>query len=680
MDAGDLMSDAVLKGMWTKIVTAAERTLTKEFDCGGDPELVAKKYAAKIERIGKDIKQRLARERLNALSTLGDEDEETPWRGTGEGEERVWMVITMGDKLRGVTLVTLPQFTPTNLSPPPNQVVEHQQVAETQFAETENLTLRRALEYAAVGIAVFPLHNVYDGICSCNQASECKSAGKHPLARLVPNGVKDATTEPALIKRWFEAHPHANLAIAMGGVLRLIALDSDPRNGGDASVFDLVEAHGGEWLETHTVRTGGNGNHFIYRLPEGVEIHKGKIAPGIDVKAEGGYLVAPPSLHASGRSYEVEKNVDIAFASEWIIEELTRPADVQPKNMNSRWNVREALGNAFESISAAAARGADWKQSLAAGAGGVAGGFINPAAGEQRAQNKEVGLLERRVGSARQREEQRWDNLYKRSRATNEAMEPERAARDAQSKTSQGERELIVKLYNEVDDFDPDSPDPRTQEVVARASAAGVPLMKKSRRDRTSMQVTPDGRVFLHDGGGNVREAADPKTGQPFNVARPGAFKLDTLTDDMFGLPSDKQIEDMARSRVPQAAKTRRIRPEVERMFSNQDGQFDQQALDDAIRLKQVSISDAYENVDPPGVEQALARERERVRSTTAGKRQMVADFRLRLGNARPNPTGEAMPVGVLTEKFRQILALPPKQQQEQIKQFYAALPMLNLQ
>ncbi len=81
MDAVDLMTDAVLKAMWTKIINSTERTLEKEFDTGGDPELVARKYAAKIEKMGKDIKQRLARERLRAFSSMGDEDTDAPLAG-----------------------------------------------------------------------------------------------------------------------------------------------------------------------------------------------------------------------------------------------------------------------------------------------------------------------------------------------------------------------------------------------------------------------------------------------------------------------------------------------------------------------------------------------------------------------------------------------------------------------
>jgi hypothetical protein len=181
-----------------------------------------------------------------------------------------------------------------------------------------------ALTWAGQGAAVFPLYGVADGVCDCREGSECRSAGKHPLARLVPRSVKDATTDPETIRRWWASAPLANLSVAMGGPHRLLAVDVDPRAGGDASLCDLVEAHGDEWLETFTVRTGGNGHHFIFRLPEGVEVHRAKLAPGIDVKAKGGYLVAAPSAHASGRRYEVEKNTYAAEAPAWLVEELTR--------------------------------------------------------------------------------------------------------------------------------------------------------------------------------------------------------------------------------------------------------------------------------------------------------------------------------------------------------------------
>jgi hypothetical protein len=379
MDAGDLMSDAVLKGMWTKIITATERTLIKEFDCGGDPELVAAKYAAKIVRIGKDIKQRLARERLRAFYEMSEADGETPENEPPERETEAHKEEKRNGKYNGGQyeggnfeendngFVFYPDnivppteqenlkkpessaIHPDNVVPPtPAQPVEIQQVTKPIISETAKTPLEYALEYAAQGIAVFPLHTVFDDICSCRKGSECKSKGKHPRWHRadLPNGVDNASTDPAQIKIWWERWKDANLAIAMGGEHRLIALDSDPRNGGDASVCDLAEAHGNDWFDTYTVRTGGNGNHFLYRLPHGVEVHRKDIAPGVDVKAAGGYLVAPPSVHASGRNYEVINNVEIAVAPDWLIEELTRAADVQPSKVIDFQERSQTYGNA----------------------------------------------------------------------------------------------------------------------------------------------------------------------------------------------------------------------------------------------------------------------------------------------------------------------------------------------
>ncbi len=72
------------------------------------------------------------------------------------------------------------------------------------------------------------------------------------------------------------------------------------------------------------------GWHFLYRLPEGVEAHRGKLAPGIDIKAAGGYHVALPSIHPNGQRYEVEKGRYPAPAPSWLLEELTRKVDEPP--------------------------------------------------------------------------------------------------------------------------------------------------------------------------------------------------------------------------------------------------------------------------------------------------------------------------------------------------------------
>lgn len=221
----------------------------------------------------------------------------------------------------------------------PKSVV--QEPAKVAAPENENAesTLEWALWWASQGIPVFPLHEVYDGICTCTCTrkkcgagthgcgSECDSKGKHPRTG---NGVDNATTDTEQIKAWWRKYPTANIGGAMGGEPRILAVDIDPRSGGDASLHDLTEAHSGQWLETKRHKTGSGGWHLFYTIPEGVTFRKGKLAPGIDLKYTGGYVVLPPSIHLSGSNYAIEEQRDAASAPVWMLEELTRTPDVQP--------------------------------------------------------------------------------------------------------------------------------------------------------------------------------------------------------------------------------------------------------------------------------------------------------------------------------------------------------------
>ncbi|HEX8354173.1 MAG TPA: bifunctional DNA primase/polymerase [Pyrinomonadaceae bacterium] len=326
--SGDLAGGQVLKGRWTKWENTAQAILEAEFDAGGDPALVAEARAAKLIQMGKAIKQKRAREVLrSALTRSADVIADGPASYPAEpSTAQILAEVDAGAWDSGKDSVTDSEGDPREISlggtleAAPVQTFAEEAGAE----ESESEALPFALDMAEQGLAVFPVYGCTDGVCHCRKGSECRSAGKHPIPALTPRGVKNATTDTAKIRRWFAKEPHANLAWAMGGSLRLIGVDVDPRSGGDASLCDLVEAHGDAWLETFTVRTGSLGTHFIFRLPEGVEPHRAKLAPGIDLKAEGGYLVAPPSVHASGRRYEVEKNIYIAEAPVWLVEELTR--------------------------------------------------------------------------------------------------------------------------------------------------------------------------------------------------------------------------------------------------------------------------------------------------------------------------------------------------------------------
>lgn len=155
--------------------------------------------------------------------------------------------------------------------------------------------------YARRGHPIFPLHSVDDrGHCTCGDSACGRSVAKHPRTRA---GLLDATTDPAQIERYWRRWPDANIGLRTGA---LAVVDVDPRNGGDDGLLDL-ERQIGELPETVTVNTGGGGLHFYFASPGAVPSRSnlGGFA-GVDLKADGGYVVAAPSLHASGRRYEFD--------------------------------------------------------------------------------------------------------------------------------------------------------------------------------------------------------------------------------------------------------------------------------------------------------------------------------------------------------------------------------------
>ena len=161
-----------------------------------------------------------------------------------------------------------------------------------------------ALEHAALGIPVFPLHPLYkSGTCSCRRGAECDSPGKHPL---VDGGFHVATTDREQIRSWWKRWPKANIGGRTGG--EWLVVDVDPRNGGDESLA-AFEAEHGALLRTAVVRTGqydgGRGRHFWFRA-DGIDVGCRRPFAGIEIKADGGYVVLPGSTHFTGVPYEWE--------------------------------------------------------------------------------------------------------------------------------------------------------------------------------------------------------------------------------------------------------------------------------------------------------------------------------------------------------------------------------------
>jgi len=199
------------------------------------------------------------------------------------------------------------------------------------------------LAYARLGLSIVPVHGIVGGICTCGK--DCgKNAGKHPIARLVRQGVKDASTCLETVSGWCRAWPAANVAIASGSVSGIVVVDAD----GEAGVAELKRRG---YPVTWTARSGSGGLH-AYLVHPGHCVGNWKI-PGIgELRADGGYVVAPPSRHRSGGRYEWLEgfspwDVDLAPAPEWVpLEEpqemprVSPPASVGPPPGISRLSRR----------------------------------------------------------------------------------------------------------------------------------------------------------------------------------------------------------------------------------------------------------------------------------------------------------------------------------------------------
>ena len=181
--------------------------------------------------------------------------------------------------------------------------------------------LEYALSYAQRGWPVFPLHTPEaDGRCSCRNSS-CASIGKHPRTM---NGLTGASTDQAQITNWWETWPGANIGLVTGARSGIVALDIDPRHDGDSTLGDLI-AYYGELPPTLESLTGSGGRHLLFKFVAGMRNTAGQAGPGIDSRAEGGYIVAPPSVHASGRRYEweLDSTDKLAELPSWLLELLS---------------------------------------------------------------------------------------------------------------------------------------------------------------------------------------------------------------------------------------------------------------------------------------------------------------------------------------------------------------------
>ncbi len=185
----------------------------------------------------------------------------------------------------------------------------------------DNQLLNAALEYAQRGFRIIPLHNPTANGCSCKRP-ECSSIGKHPRTL---NGHKDGTTDELILRDYWSRFPDANVAIVTGAVSGLVVLDVDDKKSpkGSESLAALTAKYGD--LQTMEVATG-NGRHLYFQHP-GMQVPNsvGLLGSGLDVRGEGGYVVAPPSLHANGSRYCLLTDLTPAAMPEWLLSRIVDP-------------------------------------------------------------------------------------------------------------------------------------------------------------------------------------------------------------------------------------------------------------------------------------------------------------------------------------------------------------------
>jgi KaiC/GvpD/RAD55 family RecA-like ATPase len=168
-------------------------------------------------------------------------------------------------------------------------------------------TLKLAKACAQKGWQIFPV----------------KSHDKTPLVKWADV----ATTDEMTITGWWDTQPGANIGIACGARSGIVVLDVDPAHGGNESLAVLL-AEFGELPITPLSHTGGGGRHYIFAHP-GFEIRNsaGLLGPGLDIRGDGGYIVAPGSIHPNGNAYKwdteyLPSKTPLAPMPEWMITKL----------------------------------------------------------------------------------------------------------------------------------------------------------------------------------------------------------------------------------------------------------------------------------------------------------------------------------------------------------------------
>lgn len=202
------------------------------------------------------------------------------------------------------------------------------------MTETHERNLAQALYHASRGWASFPLFGVVEAddgtlMCSCGQGPACDRPAKHPACA---HGFKDATTNEAELRAFFENSRYRNVGLATGRLSGIDVVDVDPRNGGTEAWQEFLAMFPETRTDTYTVASGADGLHLYFLHPPGQELRgEQMMLNGVDFKADGGYVVAPPSQHESGGYYRTINDAPLLPLPESILAMLK--SGVRPEGL-----------------------------------------------------------------------------------------------------------------------------------------------------------------------------------------------------------------------------------------------------------------------------------------------------------------------------------------------------------
>jgi len=196
-----------------------------------------------------------------------------------------------------------------------------------------NNMVKAALRYAENGLPVVPMWWLRsDGTCACGKEN-CKR-GKHPI---ISAWQKNASADAAQVTAWWAKYPFANIGVLCGERSGWLVLDVDAAHGGFETLAELERQHGA-LPDTVTQVTGGGGRHYIFRYDKALDAgNKVEIAKGLDIRSEGGLIVAAPSTHESGNKYhwaDGRSPADIRLAEfpAWLFALCKKPAKPAQKS------------------------------------------------------------------------------------------------------------------------------------------------------------------------------------------------------------------------------------------------------------------------------------------------------------------------------------------------------------